>query len=201
MTYNPPMTAGNRTLALLHELYLVLMMLVIAGILSAAMTLQYAEGELPCPLCLLQRAGLFGVCFGIILNFRQGFSYRNTGIGMAFSVFLLIVSVRQTLLDIYPRPGHEYVGSAIFGLHMPVWSVIIAVALLSAFAFELAVFGGKDLGRRDPGSFPGLGLLARVLSLYVMALCAVNLVSVIIQCGLGQCHTFGYALLTSLAPP
>jgi disulfide bond formation protein DsbB len=201
MTYSLPMTEGNRALAFLHGLYLVLMMLVIAGILSAAMTLQYADGELPCPLCLLQRVGLFGVCFGVILNFRRGFSWRNTGIGMLFSFFLLIVSVRQTLLDIYPRPGHDYVGSAIFGVHMPVWSVIIAVALLSAFGLELAVFGGKESGWRDLDSFPRLGLLARVLSLYVMALCAINLVSVFIQCGLGQCHTFGYALLTSPAQP
>ena len=46
---------------------------------------------------------------------------------MLFALLLLIVSVRQTLLDITPRPGHSYVGSAVFGLHMPVWSVIISV--------------------------------------------------------------------------
>jgi hypothetical protein len=28
-----------------------------------------------------------------------------------------------------------------------------------------------------------------------MALLVINLVSVVLQCGFGQCHTFGYALL------
>jgi hypothetical protein len=37
--------------------------------------------------------------------------------------------------------------------------------------------------------------LAQGLALYVVALCAVNFVSVIAQCGLGACHTFGYRLL------
>ncbi len=95
----------QQTLATLLSIYLLGMMAVIAAILTAAMVLQYANGEIPCPLCLLQRVAMFGVCFGIILQFRHGFSYRNTGMSMIFSLFLLIVSVRQTLLDIYPRPG------------------------------------------------------------------------------------------------
>src|SRR5215470_740476 len=101
----------QRTLAALNYIYLLAMMFVIAGILSAAMFMQYAKGELPCPLCLLQRVALFGVCFGIMQNFRHGFSYQNTGISLLFALLLLVVSVRQTLLDIVPRPGHEYIGS------------------------------------------------------------------------------------------
>jgi len=52
-----PMTA-QRLLALLNYTYLLLVMFVIAGILTAAMTLQYVNGELPCPLCLLDRAAM-----------------------------------------------------------------------------------------------------------------------------------------------
>jgi disulfide bond formation protein DsbB len=105
-------TDSRRLLALLNGLSLLAMMLAIAAILTTAMTLQYAYGELPCPLCLLQRAAMFGVCFGIILHFRNGYSVRNTGVSLLFALFLLIVSVRQTLLDIYPRPSHSYIGSA-----------------------------------------------------------------------------------------
>ena len=36
---------------------------------------------------------------------------------------------------------------------------------------------------------------AAVLSLYVIALALVNFTSVVVQCGLGECHTTGYALL------
>ena len=112
------------------------------------MVLQYAFGELPCPLCLLQRAAMFGVCFGIILHFRDGASARHTGVSLLFALLLLIVSVRQTLLDIYPRPGHSYIGTAVLGLHMPVWSVLIALAILLAFAVKLTLLGAQPRGKR-----------------------------------------------------
>ena len=186
----------QRALAGLNYLYLLAMLFVIAAILSAAMFMQYAKGELPCPLCLLQRVALFGVCFGIMQNFRHGFSYQNTGYSLMFAIFLLVVSVRQTLLDIAPRPGHEYIGSAVFGLHMPVWSVLIALALLTAYALKLAILGGDEyLEKADVKSFPLIDKLATILGLYVLVLCLINLVSVIVQCGFGECHTFGYVLL------
>jgi disulfide bond formation protein DsbB len=189
-------TNKQQTFATLLSIYLLGMMAVIAAILTAAMVLQYANGEIPCPLCLLQRVAMFGVCFGIILQFRHGFSYRNTGMSMMFSLFLLIVSVRQTLLDIYPRPGHEYVGTSVFGLHMPVWSILIALALSIAFAFQLILWGGStQLQHKSLTHQSLLRVLATALSLYVIAIGVINFVSVGVQCGIDECHTFGYALL------
>lgn len=178
----------------LSEVFSLAMMAVIAGVLSAAMIMQYAYGELPCPLCLLQRVALLGVCFGLIQNFRTGFSDRNVGFCLLFSVFLLIVSIRQTLLDIYPRPGHAYIGNAVLGLHMPVWSILIATALITAFAIKLCVIGTED-GARPPSPASPLGRIATAVSLYVIALALANFGSVVVQCGLKQCHTTGYALL------
>jgi disulfide bond formation protein DsbB len=185
-------------LALLHHAAMLLMMAVIAAILTAAMVMQYAFGELPCPLCLLQRVAMFGVCFGIIQNFRGGDSDRNSGLSLLFAVFLLVVSVRQTLLDIYPRPGHTYIGSAVLGLHLPVWSVLIAVALLFAYAAKFALFGDRDTRARPVSDFPALAKTARAVGAYVVLLCAINLVSAIVQCGFDQCHTSGYRLLGAL---
>jgi len=179
---------------ILNEAYTLAMMAVIAAVLTAAMVMQYGFGELPCPLCLLQRVAMLGVCFGLMQNFRHGFSDRNLGYSLLFSVFLLVVAVRQTLLDIYPRPGHKYVGSAVLGLHMPVWSIVIALALISAFAIKLCVIGTED-GARPPERNSPFSRLAMVLSLYVIAIAVVNFGSVVVQCGLGQCHTEGYALL------
>jgi disulfide bond formation protein DsbB len=180
----------------LNHIFLLAMLAVIAAILTGAMTMQFVYGELPCPLCLLERVALFGVAFGIILNFRHGFSYRNTGLSLLFAIFLLIVSVRQTLLDIYPRPGHSYIGSAVFGLHMPVWSILIALAIVTAYAVKLIVLGNDDhLPKSDIARVPLLSRAAAILGLYVIALCAINLVAVVLQCGFGECHTDGYALL------
>lgn len=129
-------------------------------------------------------------------NFRHGFSYQNTGYSLLFALFLLIVSVRQTLLDIYPRPGHDYIGSAIFGIHMPVWSILIALTLLLAYAIKLSVLGGDEyLAEADARTFPPIGKIAAILSGYVVALCLINLVSVFFQRGFGECHTFNYKLL------
>jgi disulfide bond formation protein DsbB len=187
---------SQRWLAFLNYVYLLLVMFVIAGILTVAMALQYVKGELPCPLCLLERAAMFGVCFGIMLNFRRGFSYQNTGFSLLFALLLLVIAVRQSLLDIYPRPGHEYIGSAILGIHMPVWSIIIALSLLAAYAIKLAIIGGDEYLREvEMAEFPAIRKMADALSLYVIAICATNLISVILQCGFGECHTFSYKLL------
>jgi len=55
------------------------------------------------------------------------------------------------------------------------------------------VLGGEDLRDREPS--PALGRLARLLCLYVVAICLINLASVILQCGAGACHTSEYRLL------
>ena len=106
--------------------------------------------------------------------------------------------MRQSLLDIYPRPGHEYIGSAIFDIHMPVWSIIIALSLLTAYAIKLAILGGDEyLREAELAEFPAIRKIADVLSLYVIAICLIDLVSGILQSGFGECHTFNYRLLQS----
>lgn len=179
--------------AALDRLILLLMLTILAAILTAAMVMQYAFGEIPCPLCLLQRFAMFGCCFGLVQQLRSGTSERGTGIGLVFSVLLLVISVRQTLIDILPRSGHEYVGSTIFGVHMAVWSVFIAVALLLGFAVKLTLFGGS----RSAPDAAGRPIMwsAQGVIVYVVFICAVNFISVVAQCGISECHTFSYKLL------
>lgn len=196
MTGPDGQTGAARDASFINYLFFLAVITVVAAILTVAMTLQYAKGELPCPLCLLERLAMFGICFGIILNFRYGFSYRNTGISLLFTVLLLLVSSRQTLLDITPRPGHEYIGSAVLGLHMPVWSVIIALCVLTAYALKMTVLGDeKRLTQSRVDAFPALGKTASLVSLYIVALALINTVSVFVQCGLNECHTFSYQML------
>ena len=85
-------TTGPRLPATLNDLFLFAVMLTMAAILTAAMAFQYYGGEIPCPLCLLQRVAMFGVCFGIILHFRHGYSARHDGFSMLFALFLLVIS-------------------------------------------------------------------------------------------------------------
>ena len=191
------MSGDERTEApmtdVLDRLVLLVMLAILSATLTAAMVMQYGFGEIPCPLCLLQRFAMLGVCFGLVQQLRSGTSEHGTGIGLIFSVVLLVIAARQTLLDLFPRPGHDYVGSAIFGVHMPVWSVFIAIALLFGFAVRLALFGGaRSMAMAE--SLPMLRL-ARGLIIYVTVICAINFMSVVAQCGWSECHTFGYRLL------
>jgi disulfide bond formation protein DsbB len=184
---------ADQAAAALDRLILVVMLAVLAAILTAAMVMQYALGEIPCPLCLLQRVAMFGCCFGLIRQLRTANSERGSGIALLFAILLLVISVRQSLLDIYPRPGHDYVGSAVLGLHLPVWSVVIAVALLFGLAARLALFAGNRTTTGDEQILPRV--LVQSLVFYVVVICAINFLSVIAQCGLDQCHTSGYRLL------
>lgn len=184
--------SASTVIAWLERLMLFGMLAVLAAILTAAMVMQYASGEIPCPLCLLQRAAMFGCCFGLIRQLRATHSERGSGMALISAVLLLVISVRQVLLDIYPRPGHSYVGSAVFGLHLPVWSVLIAVALLLGLSLRLALFGGMRSTSSGERTLPRI--LLEPLVIYVAVICAINLLSVVAQCGLAQCHTSGYRL-------
>lgn len=191
MTVGSGSRAGFK--ARLDELARCAILVVLAAILTAAMVLQYGYHEVPCPLCLLQRIAMFGICFALMLQDRRGDRVRCIGLGIVSALFLLVVSARQTLLDICPLPGRSYVGSAVLGLHMPVWSVIVALAVIAVLAVQLAVLGAE--GPREEATWPLLSRIAAIAGLYVIALCAINLVSAILQCGLGACHTTGYTLL------
>jgi disulfide bond formation protein DsbB len=195
---DPTGGSEQRLAVVVDRLILWLMLLTLAGVLTAAMAFQYLGREIPCPLCLLQRVAMFGCCFGLIQQLRDGETQRGAGIALIFSVLLLVISARQTLLDIVPRPGHAYIGSAVFGLHMPVWSVLIAVALLFGLGVRLALFGGPRAAPEPEGST--LRRLTYGLGVYVVLICAINVLSVLVQCGLGQCHTTGYALLGQITP-
>jgi hypothetical protein len=136
---------------------------------------------------------MFGCCFGLIQQLHTGKSERGSGISLVFALLLLVISVRQTLLDLFPRPDHAYIGRAVFGIHMEVWSVFVAVALLLGFAIRFTLFGAPRAAPQTEDSL--MRRFARGLAIYVVLICAINLLSVVLQCGIGECHTFGYRLL------
>jgi disulfide bond formation protein DsbB len=54
--------------------FIILIIAITANII--ALFYQFAFHELPCPLCLLQRVGLFFIAFGAIMNIRYGNEFR-----------------------------------------------------------------------------------------------------------------------------
>jgi hypothetical protein len=70
---------------------------------------------------------------------------------------------------------------------------LVAVALLLGFAIRFALFGAPRAAPEAEGSL--MRRCARGLETYVVCICAINFLSVVLQCGLRECHTFGYRLL------
>lgn len=106
------------------------------GVLIAAFGVQFLTGELPCPLCILQRMAMVLATFGpayIIARARSGeVSWRDyaTGYGMSIlaAVAGMAMAARQVLLHIVPPdPGY---GEPVLGLHMYTWALITFVVVI-----------------------------------------------------------------------
>ncbi len=197
------LTKKNRRWVRFNYLYLVAVLLGINVILTAAMYLQYVDGEIPCGLCLLQRLFFFAICFPIILSFREGYSLQNMGLSILVTVFLLVVSLRQMLMHVVNRPGYPWVGSAIFGFHMPVWSIMLSIFLLLVYALKLSIIKHRDfLKLASVEAFPRIKMIANFLIWYTIVILGINFISVIVQCGVFRmCHTMNYRLLSSSEAP
>ena len=152
----------------------------IAGVLAAGFALQMWRHELPCPLCLLQRAMIAGLAVGPIFNLRHGPRPGHYAFSMLAALTGAAVSVRQILLHIMPGdPGY---GSAFYGYHYYTWAFVVFAAALVLIALMLLwdrQFHHADEPER--GAIPSMGVWL------VIALTAVNVVSTLLMCGLEAC--------------
>ena len=150
-----------------------------SGVLLVAFTDQLVLGELPCPLCLLQRAGFVGIGIGFLLNLRCGASPAHYGVILISAIAGALVASRQVMLHIVPGSGAY--GSALFGLHFYTWALIgFAAAVLFA---ALTLFVEKFGERTGAASTPWPRVAAWLFVLVVAA----NAVSTLLECGLGPC--------------
>jgi disulfide bond formation protein DsbB len=130
----------GQTLARPVYWFLHLWVLAYCLVLIAALALQFAFGELPCPLCMLQRYGMMLSTLGpvwIILQDNRGQltpQRYQQGLGLAVLGALIgaAVAARQVLLHILPDdPGY---GAPILGLHLYTWALITFLIVLAAAA-------------------------------------------------------------------
>jgi disulfide bond formation protein DsbB len=146
-----PTSRRDRLLGKLGFWAQIAFLLAYIGVLSTAMFyFQFALGELPCPLCILQRMGMMlsslGPLYIVIHSLRGTLAPADfmTGLGFAIVGALLgaAMSIRQILLHIMPGdPGY---GTAVLGLHLYTWALVSFVVVL-AFAGVLLMFGTEFL--------------------------------------------------------
>lgn len=171
--------------------------LAISAVLVFAFVDQLIGGELPCPLCILQRVGFAGVGFGLALNLRFGPRPSHYGIAILSAIAGGDISVRQTLLHIVPGTGTY--GEAFFGLHFYTWGVVLSCVIVVGCA--LLLMFDRQFETSDSRPRP-LGVLALIAFGLVAFLTLANGVSTVLECGGGMCpDNPTHYLLLQTAPP
>jgi disulfide bond formation protein DsbB len=160
----------------------ILGLLGISAVLAVAFFYQLAFGDLPCPLCLLQRGAFVAVGLGFLLNIRFGSSPTHYGVILVSAVIGAGTALRQVLLHI--KPGDAGYGLPFLGLHFYTWALIAFIGCVLHTGLLLFLeAGGRELQR---GSGPAGRLAAASAWLFVL-LVAGNLVSTMLECRLGPC--------------
>ena len=168
----------------------------IAFVLAAAFGAQLMLGELPCPLCLLQRIQFALLAIGPILNIRYGPKPSQYGLSLLAAVVGAIVAGRQILLHI--MPGDPGFGSAILGYHYYTWCFVgfsAAIVLIGAVLLFDRQFGADAaLAPPAPNAF------AKTAVWLVIGLTALNVASTVLECGFAACpdSPVSYELLKRL---
>lgn len=168
-------------------------LLAVSAVLIAAFFDQLVFNDLPCPLCLLQRAGFVCVAAGLALNVKFGPRPSHYAIMILSSLAGGAVSTRQTLLHIIPGEGAY--GDAFFGLHFYAWALVLfGVCILGSAV--LLLFDGQ-FERQSADAPPHRSLLGTAAIVLVLLLALANGVSTVLECGGGLCadNPTGYQLI------
>jgi disulfide bond formation protein DsbB len=172
--------------AALARLLNALALLGIGGVLAYAFIDQFLFADLPCPLCLLQRAGFVLAGFGFALNVLYGPRPSHYALAVLGAVAGAAVSVRQILLHIVPGTGTY--GEALFGLHFYTWALVAFVMIVAGSALLLLLEGqfspSPGAARPQRSGITRLGMAAvAVFGLLIL----MNAGSTLAECGLGLC--------------
>lgn len=157
-------------------------LLAISTVLALAFADQLWFRDLPCPLCILQRAGFFAAGFGVALNLILGPKPSHYGIAIIGAIAGGAISMRQILLHIIPGTGHY--GNDVFGLHLYTWAFIAFAAIVVGCAIML--LDDRQFSRAEPMSVRLKALPLSALLLF-MTLAIANIFSTVALCGAGLC--------------
>jgi disulfide bond formation protein DsbB len=155
-------------------------LLAVTLVLAAALVLQLTLGELPCPLCLLQRVGFVAVGFGLLLNVRFGPAPLHYGLVILGALFGAAAAARQVLLHIVPGSGAF--GSPLLGLHLYSWCLLLFLVVIAGIALLLLMEGQFERNR----AWPARGWQRLVIGLYAGVTVLVG-ISAFVECGPGEC--------------
>ncbi|MFK5856429.1 MAG: disulfide bond formation protein B [Bacteroidota bacterium] len=158
-------------------------MLMVSTALVGALFFQFGLHENPCPLCLLQRMGMFGVILGLGFNTYFGFRKEHFGLVIIGALVGVTISIRQILLHICPVAGEATgYGEPVFGMHLYSWGVIIfTLSIIGSVVFLFLTKDEKPSTKRTPLTFEKLTMY------FMMLLVFINIVATFFECHIGPC--------------
>ncbi|MGB1224519.1 MAG: disulfide bond formation protein B [Mycobacterium sp.] len=149
----------------------------------SAFFVQFSLGEFPCPLCMLQRYGMFLCSLGamfVIIQARAGALTasryaQGLGMGLVGALAGSFVSLRQIALHIMPGdPGY---GDPVLGLHLYTWA-LITFAIVMIYCGVMLMLMPKGIPAAPaPKSMPRL--ISTIVVWIFIALVAANVVAII----------------------
>lgn len=157
-------------------------LLALSGVLAFAFADQILYGDMPCPLCILQRAGFAAAGFGLALNLRFGPRPSHYAVTILAAVMGGSVSLRQMALHIVPGTGSY--GDAFMELHFYTWAFLLSGLIVVGTAMML-LFDGQFRDAKKAAAPLG-GLAMAVFGLFAL-LTLGNGVSTLLECGGGLC--------------
>lgn len=177
---------SRQNLVLLNALGL----LGISLVLLLAFVDQLLFQDLPCPLCLLQRAAFVLAGFGLAMNLRYGPSGRYYALTLVSALVGMAIAGRQVLLHVVPGSGSY--GDPLLGLHLYTWAFLLFAAIVLGVA--LLLFLHRACDERCAETVDDLSDLARgviwlaeIVFWLFAALTLLNGASTLLECGLGLC--------------
>jgi disulfide bond formation protein DsbB len=155
---------------------------VLVLVLAAAFGVQLITGELPCPLCVVQRIALMMCALGplyVLVQARdRALTGRDIAIGNGIAILAALVGAvaagRQVLLHVLP--GDAGFGSPVLGLHLYTWCLI-------AFVCQIAASGLMLVGAAWLKEEGVPWRIARVTAGAFVVVVVANLLSVIAEAG------------------
>ena len=159
----------------------------ISAVLLFAFADQFLLNDLPCPLCILQRAAFVVAGFGLALNLRFGLRASHYAVMIVGALAGATIAGRQILIHIVPGTGSY--GGALFGLHFYSWAFVIFMLIVLGTAVMLWFDGqfanGQFANCQDTAKrLTGLSLAAFVL---FTLLALGNGVATVLECAGGLC--------------
>lgn len=153
-----------------------LALLAVVGVLGYAFFDQLYFGELPCPLCLMQRVGFVILGCAFVLNIRCGAHSAHYGWGIIGGLVGMCVSLRQVFLHILP--GDKGFGTTFLELHFYTWAFVGYLGLIAGMAI-LLMLPNREVRSRT--------WFANTIVILFILLVFGNLLSTLLECGLGAC--------------